>query len=106
MPTLNSNIGNVGRGFAAFLSPPPEGTVRFTVGQPNFLTPDVVVEAAKNALDQGQHGYTRSQGSEEVCDAVATFLGRYNLSVDVNDVVVTPGCNQALLYGMMSCLNA
>lgn len=106
MPTLNSNIGNVGRGFAAFLSPPPEGTVRFTVGQPNFLTPDVVVEAAKNALDQGQHGYTRSQGSEEVCDAVATFLERYNLSVDGNDVVVAPGCKQALLYAMMSCLNA
>lgn len=106
MPTLNSNIGNVGRGFAAFLSPPPEGTVRFAVGQPNFLTPDIVVDAAKNALDLGQHGYTRSQGSEEVCDAVATFLERYNLSVDGNDVVITPGCKQALLYAMMACLNA
>ena len=106
MPTLNSNIGNVGRGFAAFLSPPPEGTVRFTVGQPNFLTPDAVVEAAKNALDDGQHGYTRSQGTEEVCNAVASFLKRYNLDIDGNDVVVAPGCKQALLYAMMSCLNA
>ena len=44
MPTMNSNIGNVGRGFAAFLSPPPEGVVRFTVGQPNFRTPETVVD--------------------------------------------------------------
>ena len=105
MPSLNSNIADVGRGFAAFLSPPPEGTVRFTVGQPNFQTPDLVVEAAKNALDDGQHGYTRSQGTEEICDAVATYLSRYNLSVDGNDVVIAPGCKQALLYAMMSCLN-
>ncbi|SVD75079.1 uncharacterized protein METZ01_LOCUS427933, partial [marine metagenome] len=82
MPSLNSNIADVGRGFAAFLSPPPEGTVRFTVGQPNFQTPDLVVEAAKDALDDGQHGYTRSQGTEEVCDSVASYLSRYDLNVD------------------------
>ena len=40
MPSMNSNIGEIGRGFAAFLSPPPEGVVRFTVGQPDFRTPD------------------------------------------------------------------
>ena len=68
MPTMNSNIGNVGRGFAAFLSPPPEGVVRFTVGQPNFRTPETVVDSAKNALDAGEHGYTRRQGTEEVCN--------------------------------------
>ena len=53
MPSMNSNIGDVGRGFAAFLSPPPEGVVRFTVGQPDFRTPQPVVDAAKAALDAG-----------------------------------------------------
>ena len=57
---MNSNIGEVGRGFAAFLSPPPEGVVRFTVGQPDFRTPQPVVDTAKAALDAGEHGYTRS----------------------------------------------
>ena len=102
---MNSNIGDIGRGFAAFLSPPPEGVVRFTVGQPDFRTPQPVVDAAKAALDEGLHGYTRSQGTEEICQAVANYLTKYNLEVDHNDVLVSPGCKQALLYAMMSCLN-
>ena len=105
MPSMNSNIGDIGRGFAAFLSPPPEGVVRFTVGQPDFRTPQPVVDAAKAALDEGLHGYTRSQGTEEICQAVADYLTKYNLDVDHNDVLVSPGCKQALLYAMMSCLN-
>ena len=105
MPSMNSNIGEIGRGFAAFLSPPPEGVVRFTVGQPDFRTPQPVVDTAKQALDDGLHGYTRSQGTEEVCQAVANYLAKYDLDVDANDVVVSPGCKQALLYAMMSCLN-
>ena len=105
MPSMNSNIGDVGRGFAAFLAPPPEGVVRFTVGQPDFRTPQSVVDSAKNALDAGEHGYTRSQGSEEVCQAVANHLTKYDLFVDADDVLVSPGCKQALLYAMMSCLN-
>ena len=106
MPTLNDSVGSGGRGFAAFLTPPPEGTVRFTVGQPDFRTPDSVVDIAKAALDDGQHGYTRSQGSEEVCEAVANHLTKYGIETNSLDVVVSPGCKQALLYAMMSCLNA
>ena len=105
MPSINNNIGNIGRGFAAFLAPPPEGVVRFTVGQPDFRTPKSVVEAAKNDLDNGLHGYTRSQGSEEVCQSVATHLQKYGLEADPIDVVISPGCKQALLYAMMTCLN-
>ena len=105
MPSLNTNIGSIGRGFAAFLAPPPEDVIRFTVGQPDFRTPTPVVENAKQALDDGLHGYTRSQGSEEVCEAVAVHLKKYQLDVDPLDVVISPGCKQALLYAMMTCLN-
>ena len=105
MPSVNNNIGNIGRGFAAFLAPPPEDVVRFTVGQPDFRTPESVVNSAKQSLDDGLHGYTRSQGSEELCGAVANHLGKYGLEVDPLDVVISPGCKQALLYAMMTCLN-
>ena len=105
MPSMNSNIGNVGRGFASFMTPAPEGVVRFTVGQPDFRTPEAIVDAAKGALDAGEHGYTRSQGNEEVCNAVAKHLTKYDVHVDANDVVVSPGCKQSLLYAMMTCLN-
>jgi len=105
VPSVNSNIGDIGRGFAAFLAPPPEDVIRFTVGQPDFRTPQSVVDTAKKALDDGLHGYTRSQGSEEVCDAVATHLSKYDLDVNPLDVVISPGCKQSLLYAMMTCLN-
>ena len=104
MPSINRRLADVGRGFAAFLTPPPEGVVRFSVGQPDFKTPDVIVSAAKNALDQGLHGYTRSQGSEELCTAVCGHLSQYGVIVDAEDIVITPGCKQALLYAMMTCL--
>ena len=102
---MNSNVGNVGRGFAAFLSPPPEGVVRFTVGQPDFRTPQPVVDSAVIALEAGMHGYTRSQGTESACKSVAEHLSKYGIDVDHNDVVISPGCKQALLYAMMTCLN-
>ena len=102
---MNSNVGNVGRGFAAFLSPPPEGVVRFTVGQPDFRTPQPVVDSAVIALESGMHGYTRSQGTESACKSVAKHLSKYGIDVDHNDVVISPGCKQALLYAMMTCLN-
>ena len=105
MPTMNSNVGNVGRGFAAFLSPPPDGVVRFTVGQPDFRTPQPVVDSAVIALESGMHGYTRSQGTESACKSVAEHLSKYGIDVDHNDVVISPGCKQALLYAMMTCLN-
>jgi len=105
LPTMNSNVGNVGRGFAAFLSPPPEGVVRFTVGQPDFRTPQPVVDSAVIALEAGMHGYTRSQGTESACKSVAEHLSKYGIDVDHNDVVISPGCKQALLYAMMTCLN-
>ena len=45
----------------------------------------IVVSAAKNALDQGLHGYTRSQGSEELCTAVCDHLSQHGVIVDAED---------------------
>jgi len=104
MPSINPNLANVGSGFAAFLTPPGPEVIRFTVGQPDFGTPQVVIDEAKAALDRGETAYTRPQGSVEVCQAVATHLQRYNINVPHDDVVITPGCKQALLYGMMAVL--
>lgn len=105
MPEINQSINSLGRGFAAFLTPPPEDVIRFTVGQPDFRTPEPVVDAAKLALDSGLHGYTRSQGSIELCKAVANHLQKYDISYSHEDVLIAPGCKQALLYAMMVCLN-
>ncbi len=104
MPELNPNLAHVGTGFAAFLAPPGPEVVRFTVGQPDFDTPAPVVEEAKAALDRGETAYTRPQGTESLCAAVKQHLAQFEIDVHSDDVVVAPGCKQALLYGMLAVM--
>ncbi len=102
LPTLNSAFSEIGRGFAAFMTPPSPDVIRFTVGQPDFDTPAPVVEAAIASLKRGETTYTRSQGSETLCQAVSQHLSKFEINIDPNDVVIAPGCKQALLYSMMA----
>ena len=104
MPNLNSAFSQIGRGFAAFLAPPAPDVIRFTVGQPDFDTPEPVVDAAIHALKRGETAYTRSQGSETLCQAVSQHLSKFDINVDGKDVVISPGCKQALLYSMMAVI--
>ena len=106
MPEVNRTLSEMGIGFASFLAPPSPEVIRFTVGQPDFDTPSPVVEAAKAALDRGETTYTRTQGSEELCHAVAEHLTIHGIKADPDDVLISPGCKQALLYGLMATLNA
>jgi len=104
LPNLNSAFSQIGRGFAAFLAPPAPDVIRFTVGQPDFDTPEPVVDAAIHALKRGETTYTRSQGSETLCQAVSQHLSKFDINVDGKDVVISPGCKQALLYSMMAVI--
>ena len=105
MPQINKNINKVGTGFAAFLSPPSPDVIRFTVGQPDFATPDAVVESAKAALDRGETTYTRTQGSPALCQAVCDHLKEHEIEIDADNIIVAPGCKQAVLYAMMATLD-
>ena len=104
MPEISPAFSNIGRGFAAYLAPPSPDVIRFTVGQPDFDTPEVVVQSAVDALQRGETAYTRSQGSASLCEAVSSHLNTLNISSDPEDVVITPGCKQALLYSLMTML--
>ena len=105
MPEVNKNIKDVGTGFASFLSPPGPEVVRFTVGQPDFDTPEAIVQSAKDSLDRGETAYTRTQGSEELCSAVSNHLKIHDISIPSKDIVIAPGCKQAVLYAMMATLD-
>ena len=106
MPEINRSLEHVGIGFAASLAPPGPEVIRFTVGQPDFDTPKPVVDEVKAALDRGETAYTRTQGSVELCEAVAQHLSKHDINAVPDDVLVTPGCKQAILYGLMATLDA
>jgi len=102
MPKIPDHLVSLKGGFKAFMSPPPDGVVRLTVGEPAFDTPSDVSEAAINAIRSGDTHYTRGEGRESLCSSWATYLSeRWNIPVEGGGIVVTPGAKQALLYAMM-----
>src|SRR5205823_13316667 len=79
--------------------------VHLEIGEPDFATPDNIVEAAVGALQSGYMHYTPAGGIMEARQAVAGFVQR-RLGVDVDpaEVVLAPGSKNALLFTLMACL--
>ena len=66
--------------------------INLGIGQPDFPTPEHIVDAAVNALRAGHHGYTPATGIPELREAVADDLnGRYNANVSADNVIIVPG---------------
>jgi aspartate aminotransferase len=66
--------------------------INLGIGQPDFPTPEHIVEAAVKALRDGQHGYTPATGIPELREAVSADLHRrFNVEVDPGSVLIVPG---------------
>lgn len=76
--------------------------INLGIGQPDFKTPDHIVEAAVKAMRDGHHGYTPANGILELREAVAAdFEKRNNVVIDPNDVVVVPGGKVTMFFAIM-----
>ena len=66
--------------------------INLGIGQPDFSTPDNIVEAAVKALRDGHHGYTPATGIAPLREAVSADLHR-RLKVETNpdNVLIVPG---------------
>ena len=70
--------------------------VDLSVGEPDFPTPENIVEAGKAAIDAGHTGYTPSNGIPELREAIAEKLRGDGIDAQSEEVIVTPGGKQAL----------
>jgi len=77
--------------------------VDLSVGEPDFPTPENVVEAGKAAMDAGHTGYTPSNGIPELREAIAEKLRADGIDRAADEVMVTPGGKQGL-YEVVSTL--
>ena len=75
--------------------------IHLGLGQPDFKTPQHVVDAAKKALDDGHHGYVLSNGILECRQAVARKIKKlYNKDVDPERVLIMPGGKPTMFYAI------
>jgi aspartate aminotransferase len=78
--------------------------ISLAVGEPDFVTPDHIIEAAKQALDEGFVKYTPVPGIPELRDAVAGYFNRfYQVKPEREEVMVSNG-GKHCLYNLFQCL--
>ena len=76
--------------------------INLGIGQPDFRTPDHIVEAAVKALRDGHHGYTPATGIKPLREAVAADLHkRFNVSVSPDAVMIMPGGKPTMFMSIL-----
>jgi aspartate aminotransferase len=79
--------------------------VHLEIGEPDFATPDNIVEAAIGAMQNGYTHYTPASGIWEAREAVAQFVSRMlSTEVEPADVVLVPGSKNVLLFTLLACV--
>ena len=81
--------------------------ISFGAGEPDFNTPDYIVEAAKRALDEGFTKYTPASGTDALKKAIVEKLKRDNgLSYSTQNIVISNGAKHSLFNIFCTLLNA
>lgn len=81
--------------------------VSFSIGQPDFVTPDNIRNAAKQAIDAGHTGYTPSPGIPELRKAAADYFSKSRgLDVKPEEITVTNGAKPFIMYAVMAVTDA
>lgn len=71
------------------------------IGQPDIRTPQVALDAVKNAKIEVLE-YARSEGSETYRQKLASYYKKHEIDITSNDIIVTTGGSEALLFALGS----
>jgi aspartate aminotransferase len=76
--------------------------INLGIGQPDFPTPEHIVEAGRKALADGHHGYTPANGIPALRAAVAADLfRRHRVEVSPDLVLVVPGAKVTMFFAIL-----
>ncbi|HVG80893.1 MAG TPA: pyridoxal phosphate-dependent aminotransferase [Methylomirabilota bacterium] len=79
-----------------------KSVINLGIGQPDFLTPPHIVEAAIKALRDGHHGYTPANGIPQLREAVVADLHRrHGVTVDPGCVLIVPGGKVTMFFAIL-----
>ncbi|MBU4500579.1 MAG: aminotransferase class I/II-fold pyridoxal phosphate-dependent enzyme, partial [Gammaproteobacteria bacterium] len=75
--------------------------IHLEIGEPDFATPQPIIEAGVAALRAGHTHYTGALGLPQLREAIAGFYAtRWQAEVSASRVIVTPGASGALLLAL------
>lgn len=77
---------------------------RLNIGQPDVPTPPEAFEALKN-IDRKVLEYSPSAGLLSLRQKLRQYYKRFNIDVDTDDIIVTCGGSEAVLFAFMACLD-
>jgi len=109
MVTLAASMGRLGTesafdvlARAQALAAQGKDIINLGIGQPDFRTPEHIVEAGIKAMRDGHHGYTPANGLPALRQAVAADLHRrHGAEVNPDNVVVVPGGKPTMFFAIM-----
>ena len=74
------------------------------IGQPDLPTPQVGLDALKN-IDRKVLEYSPSQGIASYREKLVGYYNKYNIDIESDDIIITTGGSEAVLFAFFSCLN-
>ena len=74
------------------------------IGQPDLPTPEVGLNALKQ-FDGKILEYSPSQGYQSFREKMVGYYAKYNINVTADDIIITSGGSEAILFAFMACLN-
>lgn len=74
------------------------------IGQPDIKTPEAAMDAVRNC-DIEILEYSHSAGNESYRKKLAEYYRSNNIEVSADEIIITTGGSEAILFGFMVCLN-
>lgn len=80
------------------------GIYKLNIGQPDLPTPEKALATLKD-IDRTILEYSPSQGYLSLRQALVNYYERYQIKLSPNEIIITSGGSEAVLFAFMSCLN-
>ena len=74
------------------------------IGQPDINSPEIALEAVRNFNDNIVE-YSHSAGAESYRRGISNYYNNLGINIDYNDLIVTTGGSEALLFALNTCLD-